>query len=199
MNKAEYTPIGEELASKDSSSQAKLSADGRKRRRLDSAGPESEKSLASHLVSSSCAVRLFGRAQGVSYEQPQSMQQIENEALNSDIPSARGATPLNHAIISWNGIASNTYAVPSANTFPRSLPPTDAALNSRPVMSYATRQAASAIDLVESNFNTEDANLLEFFRYGLAQWPDSSNIWPPINDFGNLGGSPLDGILPRQP
>ncbi|KAJ9092760.1 hypothetical protein QFC19_008615 [Naganishia cerealis] len=41
--------------------------------------------------------------------------------------------------------------------------------------------------LIDSSFQTEDANLLEFFRYGLAQWPDSTNIWPPINDFGNSG------------
>lgn len=43
-------------------------------------------------------------------------------------------------------------------------------------------------DFVEPNFNTEDANLLEFFRYGLAEWPDSTNIWPPINDFGPGAG-----------
>lgn len=43
--------------------------------------------------------------------------------------------------------------------------------------------------LFDANFHTEDANLLEFFRYGLAQWPeDATNIWPPINDFESGGG-----------
>ncbi|KAJ9125060.1 hypothetical protein QFC22_000013 [Naganishia vaughanmartiniae] len=42
--------------------------------------------------------------------------------------------------------------------------------------------------LLDSSFHTEDANLLEFFRYGLAQWPeDATNIWPPVNDFGGGG------------
>ncbi|KAI5453479.1 hypothetical protein NCC49_005954 [Naganishia albida] len=41
---------------------------------------------------------------------------------------------------------------------------------------------------VEPNFNTDDASLLEFFRYGLAEWPDSTNIWPPINDFAPGSG-----------
>lgn len=127
------------------------------------------------------------------------MQHIENEGLNPEITSAYGANPSSNVVSTWNGVASSNYALPSGDSFLRSFPHVDAALESRPGMSSAPEQAVSAAEFMETNFNTEDANLLDFFRYGLAQWPDSTNVWPPINDFGTLGGSPLDGTLPRHP
>lgn len=94
------------------------------------------------------------------------------------------ATPLNNPVNSWNGAASANYALPPEGSFMRNFPHPDAALQSRPEPSTTLGQAAQANELIETNFNTEDANLLDFFRYGLAEWPDSTNIWPPINDFG---------------
>jgi hypothetical protein len=61
--------------------------------------------------------------------------------------------------------------------------PTDA-----PAVAPPAHPVAQSSNFVEPNFNTDDASLLEFFRYGLAEWPDSTNIWPPINDFGPGAG-----------
>lgn len=127
------------------------------------------------------------------------MQHIENGGLNSEITLAYGVTPSTNVVNTWKGVASSNSALPSGDSFLRGFSHADASMESRPGMSSVPCQAASAVDFMETNFNTEDANLLEFFRYGLAQWPDSTNVWPPINDFGTLGGSPLDGTLPRHP
>jgi hypothetical protein len=106
------------------------------------------------------------------------------EDQNAGLPLTYNAALANNSVNSWNAAASASFALPTEDSFLRNFSHPETALQSRPEPSTTLGQAAQANDLMETNFNTEDAHLLDFFRYGLAEWPDSTNIWPPINDFG---------------